>query len=149
MLNNGAGNNASWCVASKDMSKAVGFTMQKLVVPNTQFACFFANGLKDDAVYHFYNRRLKHNIKEFGELVNMVSPIHIKQGSLVQELASKFVKLDGETEDYTAYGDTLMYAGVKLKQSFSATGYSEDVRLYQDFAARLYFMEEVNADDNA
>lgn len=149
VLNNGAGNNASWCVASKDMSKAVGFTMQKLVVPNTQFACFFANGLKDDAVYHFYNRRLKHNIKEFGELVNMVSPVHIKQGSLVQELASKFVKLDGETEDYTAYGDTLMYAGVKLKQSFSATGYSEDVRLYQDFAARLYFMEEVNADDNA
>ena len=68
--------------------------MQKLVVPNTQFACFFANGLKDDAVYHFYNRRLKHNIKEFGELVNMVSPVHIKQGSLVQELASKFVKLD-------------------------------------------------------
>lgn len=149
VLNNGAGNNASWCVASKDMSKAVGFTMQKLVVPNTQFACFFANGLKDDAVYHFYNRRLKHNIKEFGELVNMVSPVHIKQGSLVQELASKFVKLDGETEDYMAYGDTLMYAGVKLKQSFSATGYSEDVRLYQDFAARLYFMEEVNADDNA
>ena len=149
VLNNGVGNNASWCVASKDMSKAVGFTMQKLVVPNTQFACFFANGLKDDAVYHFYNRRLKHNIKEFGELVNMVSPVHIKQGSLVQELASKFVKLDGETEDYTAYGDTLMYAGVKLKQSFSATGYSEDVRLYQDFAARLYFMEEVNADDNA
>lgn len=149
VFNNGAGNNASWCVASKDMSKAVGFTMQKLVVPNTQFACFFANGLKDDAVYHFYNRRLKHNIKEFGELVNMVSPVHIKQGSLVQELASKFVKLDGETEDYTAYGDTLMYAGVKLKQSFSATGYSEDVRLYQDFAARLYFMEEVNADDNA
>ncbi len=149
VLNNGAGNNASWCVASKDMSKAVGFTMQKLVVPNTQFACFFANGLKDDAVYHFYNRRLKHNIKEFGELVNMVSPVHIKQGSLVQELASKFIKLDGETEDYTAYGDTLMYAGVKLKQSFSATGYSEDVRLYQDFAARLYFMEEVNADDNA
>lgn len=149
VLNNGAGNNTSWCVASKDMSKAVGFTMQKLVVPNTQFACFFANGLKDDAVYHFYNRRLKHNIKEFGELVNMVSPVHIKQGSLVQELASKFVKLDGETEDYTAYGDTLMYAGVKLKQSFSATGYSEDVRLYQDFAARLYFMEEVNADDNA
>lgn len=149
VLNNGAGNNASWCVASKDMSKAVGFTMQKLVVPNTQFACFFANGLKYDALYHFYNRRLKHNIKEFGELVNMVSPVHIKQGSLVQELASKFVKLDGETEDYTAYGDTLMYAGVKLKQSFSATGYSEDVRLYQDFAARLYFMEEVNADDNA
>lgn len=32
---------------------------------------------------------------------------------------------------------------------FPATGYSEDVRLYQDFAARLYFMEEVNADDNA
>ncbi len=76
------------------------------------------------------------------------SPVH-KTGLSCSGTSSKFVKLDGETEDYTAYGDTLMYAGVKLKQSFSATGYSEDVRLYQDFAARLYFMEEVNADDNA
>lgn len=40
------------------------------------------------------------------------------------------------------YGDTLMYHGVKLKQAFAATGYSEDVRHFQDFGSRMYFMEE-------
>lgn len=36
-----------------------------------------------------------------------------------------------------------MEAGVKLKQSFGATGYNEETRFFQDFGARLYFMEEL------
>jgi hypothetical protein len=30
-----------------------------------------------------------------------------------------------------------MHAGVKLAQGFSGTGYSDQVRLFQDFSARL------------
>ena len=65
---------------------------------------------------------------------------------MLQDILSKLKKMDGETEDYVAYGDTLMYSGVKLKQGFSATGYNENVRFFQDFATRLYFMEEVEDD---
>jgi alpha-galactosidase len=61
-------------------------------------------------------------------------------------VAAKFIKMNGEDEDYTAYGDTLMYAGVKLKSAFGATGYNDEVRFYQDFGARMYFMEAENAD---
>jgi alpha-galactosidase len=32
---------------------------------------------------------------------------------------------------------------VKLKQGFAATGYAQDVRFFQDFASRMYFMEEI------
>jgi alpha-galactosidase len=71
----------------------------------------------------------------------MVSPIHIKQDSLVHDVVAKFVKMDGETEDYVISGDTLMYAGVKLKQAFGGTGYNNEVRYFQDFASRVYFME--------
>lgn len=35
-----------------------------------------------------------------------------------------------------------MYHGVKLKQAFGGTGYNNEVRYFQDFAARMYFMEE-------
>ena len=38
-----------------------------------------------------------------------------------------YVKMDGETEDLYAYGDTLMYAGVHLKQGFAGTGVKKDM----------------------
>lgn len=50
---------------------------------------------------------------------------------MLQDILSKLKKMDGETEDYIAYGDTLMYSGVRLKQAFSATGYNENVRFFK------------------
>ena len=130
-----------WTCVSKNQTKAVGFLMQALVCPNTQFHTYFAKGLDPDRKYHFTNRTLKYNIKEFGDLVNTVAPIHIKQDSLAHNIIARFVKMDGEIEDYSAYGDTLMYHGVKLKQAFSGTGYNGEVRFFQDFSSRMYFME--------
>ena len=131
-----------WTCVAQDGKKAVGFIMQKLAVPNTQFHYYVAKGLKEDVKYHFYNRELKYNLKNFGDLVNMVSPVHIKQDSLTHNLISKFVKMDGEKEDCYVYGDTLMYSGIRLKQAFAGTGYNEEVRYFQDFCSRIYFMEE-------
>jgi alpha-galactosidase len=50
--------------------------------------------------------------------------------------------MDGELEDCMAYGDTLMYSGVKLAPAFGGTGYDENVRYFQDFGSRLYLLEE-------
>ena len=109
---------------------------------NTPHTCFYAKGLDPEKRYHFYNRALKYNIKDFGDLVNTVSPVHIKQDSLALDLIARFKKMDGEIEDCHAAGDMLMYHGVKLKQAFGGTGYNNEVRYFQDFAARMYFMEE-------
>ena len=85
---------------------------------------------------------MKHNIKSFGDLVNTQAPIHIKQDSLLHNVVAKFVKLDGETENYLMRGDVLMRGGVNLKQPFGGTGYNDQVRYFQDFGARTYFVEE-------
>ena len=85
---------------------------------------------------------MKHDIREFGDLINTAAPIHIRKNSLIHHAVAKFVKMDGETEDYLVYGDGLMQAGVNLKQAFSATGYNSEVRYFPDFASRMYFMEE-------
>lgn len=130
-----------WTCVSPDKKKAVGLLFQKLVVPNTSFSCYRAKGLDEEACYHFYNRSLKYNLKDFGDLVNLVSPVHIKQDSLTHNLISHFVKMDGETEDCMVCGDELMYHGVKLKAAFASTGYSDQVRFFPDFGSRLYFME--------
>ena len=63
-------------------------------------------------------------------------------GSAVHDIVSKFVKLDGETEDVTVYGDTLSSAGVMLSPGFSSTGFNDKTRVFPDFASRLYFAEK-------
>ena len=130
-----------WTCVSADRKRAVGLLMQQLAVPNTTTEVYHARGLEPDVMYHFYGRKLQYNVKDFGDLVNTVAPIHIRQDSMVHNLVAKFVKMDGETEDLTASGDVLMYGGVKLKSAFAATGYDENVRYFPDFGCRMYFME--------
>ena len=137
------GNLHEWTVVSKDKKKAVGMIMQELVAANSQFEQYFAKGLLASQKYQFKNHGLKINIKDFGDLVNTMSPVHIKNNSMLQDLLARFYKLPGETEDAVVSGDTLMYAGYNLKQAFSATGISDQVRHFPDFASRLYFMEAV------
>ncbi len=136
-----SGNFTEWTCVSPDRKKAVGMLLQKLVVPNWQHAQYYAKGLDPKVCYHFTGRPLKHNVKEFGDLVNTVAPVHIKQDSLVHNVVARFVKMEGEVEDCYAYGDTLMYAGVRLTQAFAAVGYNAETRHFPDFASRLYFME--------
>ena len=136
-------NLVTWTCVAEDGKRAVGMMFQKLVIPNVSYACFQPIGLLPKQKYHVYNRIIKCNIKEFGDLVNTISPVHIKQDSVAHELIARFVKLDGETEDLTVYGDTLMFAGVKLKQAFAGTVYNSQVRHFQDFGSRMYFIESV------
>ena len=55
--------------------------------------------------------------------------------------ASGVYMLPCEEERYTAWGDLLMRAGLRFKQSFTGTGYNEDVRLMPDFSGRLYALK--------
>ena len=132
-----------WTCVSEDKSKAVGMLLQKMFCPNTHFEQYTPKGLLKDKKYLFYNRELTFNLKEFGGLINQVSPIHIRQNSLLHNMIAKFVRMPGEKECCMSYGSALMESGVKLKQGFGATGYSEDIRFSQDFASRMYFMEQV------
>lgn len=137
-----AGNHYQWNVVSEDRKTAIGMFVQREVQPNTMFAKFSAKGLDPQKMYHFFGQTKKYNIKEFGDLVNTVAPFHIKPDSFIHNTLAKFVKMDGETEDYICSGGSIMYDGVKLHQAFVGTGYSDQVRYFPDYASRLYFMEE-------
>lgn len=141
------GNIHEWTCVSKDKNKAVGMLLSELAQANQPFGQFCPKGLDSEKKYHFYNIEKKCSVKTFGDLVNMIAPVHIRQGSLLHNVVDHFVKMPGETEDYTAYGQVLM-GGVKLKSAFAGTGYNEQTRLFNDFASRLYFMESVEVQDN-
>lgn len=132
-----------WMVVSPDKRRAVTMIWDKLTTPNNFYRKIKTAGLDESFTYHVYNIKLKHNIKQFGSLVNQVSPVHIKQDSFVHNTIAKFYKMDGETEDYTVSGALLNNAGIKLKQAFGGTGFDDETRLFKDFSSRMYFFEKV------
>ncbi|MCR5591938.1 MAG: alpha-galactosidase [Lachnospiraceae bacterium] len=136
------GNTASFNAVSADRSRGVALYYRKLSVPNDQSGTIKMHGLEKDALYRFYNRPFKLDVRMFGDLINMIAPVHVKNGSAVHDLVSKFVKLDGEQEDYTVYGDVLSEAGVHLLPAFSSTGFNSRTRVFPDFSSRLYFAEK-------
>ena len=135
-----SGNLHEWTCVSPDRQKAVGMIVQSLVEPNTMREMYYPKGLEEDTRYHFYNIEKKRSVKPFGDLVNMISPVHIKYDSMIHKAVDKFVKMPGEVEDYISYGSTLM-AGVRLKSAFAGTGYDDNTRYFADFESRMYFME--------
>lgn len=131
-----------WLTVAKDKMSAVGLYLQKEATPNLTYGKFKTKGLAADKIYHFTNRQQIFNLKEFGDLINMISPIHIKKDSLAHNIIAMVKKMPGEVEDSTAYGDVFNHAGVKLKPAFGGTGYNDNVRLFKDYASRLYLWEQ-------
>ena len=132
-----------WQVLSEDKSKAISLLYRFLARPNDSADILYAKGLKGDAMYHVSVRETSISIKEFGNLVNQISPISIKEEGILQSAVNKVYMLKGEKEEYVVSGSLLMHAGIKLKQRFIGTGYNEDTRIMGDFSSRLYIIEEI------
>ena len=132
-----------WTCVSKDKKRAVGLLLQELVTPNSPYDIYRPRGLDPDRYYRFYNREEKQDIRRFGDLINTAAPIHVKQDSMLHRAIARFYQMPGETEDLVVRGSVLMEAGIALSPAFAGTGYSDQVRYFQDFSARLYFMEAV------
>lgn len=133
----------SWNIVSKDKETAIGVYMQGQVLANSPCDTFKAKGLDPDMIYHIQNHFIQHNIKDFGDLVNTISPVYIKKDSLAHNVLAKFIKMDGEKDDFIVSGSVLNEAGMTLKMSFTGTGFDPDVRFFPDYGARIYIMEKV------
>jgi alpha-galactosidase len=86
------------------------------------------------------------SILDFGDLINYVSPIHIKPNSLLHKTVDMFMKVKSENESLKAYGNCLNQAGWALKQPFTA-GLHEDARIMFDQSARLYLFEKCETEE--
>lgn len=139
-----SGNIHEWICVSEDKRYAVGLLLQELMQPNNQSQRFFAFGLDPAKTYRLYSIPERMDIKQFGSLINNVTPFHIKQDSLVHNMLAKAVKLNGEREDMTVKGDILLKTGVALRPAFAGTGFDLNTRVFPDFAARLYYIEAID-----
>ncbi len=133
-------NRCEWMVVSDDGSEAIVGEFQHLLVPNTEKPPLRLAYLREDALYEVEARPQVIDIRSFGSLINHLLPFRVNaSGHLMHTVADRYM-MACEEEKYTAYGDMLMYAGIRQKQSFTGTGYTKDVRILPDFGSRMHFL---------
>ncbi len=136
--------NSSWIVVNSDATQAVAnFTngIAETVCPQQYLPI---TGLDDSKMYNIKTRQQIYSIKQFGSLINMIAPIHVKEeGKLQNWLDNNLALLKGECQNYTMGGDVLNTAGMSLCSQWMGTGLNGDVRILGDFGSRLYGIDEV------
>lgn len=141
-LKNGEHGVYQWMTIAPEQDCAIGLYLQTQVTANFSQAVFQTKGLLADRLYRFTNRPLDVDVREFGDLINTIAPMHIKQNGLLHQIAAQFVKMHSEKEDYLVTGGALNQVGVRLKQGFAGVGYNDEMRFFQDYSSRLYLIEQ-------
>ncbi|MBO4856435.1 MAG: alpha-galactosidase [Bacilli bacterium] len=130
-----------WQVLSKDKKSSLIGHFNVLQLTHAPETILNANGLIDEQKYKIDVVSLEHNIKEFGGLVNMLTPVHLNPNGWVVNLLSKKMTIPYEKESYVAYGNAINNKGIILNPEWSASGLNEGVRVLEDFGSRLYLVK--------
>ena len=139
-------NYKKWEVLSKDKKQCVIGHFNVLQKTNAPESFLDAKDLLDDQKYKIDVVHIEHNIKEFGGLVNMLTPFHVNPNGWLVNFISKRMTIPGEKESYVTYGSVLNNRGLILNPEWSASGMNEGVRILEDFGSRLYVitLDETN-----
>lgn len=123
---------------AQDGSDAAACYYEGQVIPNYTYKHLRTKGLDENAVYVLEVRNLQYSVKIMGDLINMVTPVHVKPDSLTQSAIDKVVKLPGEKECVKASGAVFNRVGVNLAPGFAGTGYNDRTALWTEHGLRLY-----------
>jgi len=129
-------------VISPDGAEAAGVHFVWENQPNPKSIPLYCRGLEGETIYHLTNHPTQSRITDFGSLVNYMSPVRIRSGSLVEKAADRFVKLPSDALKLTASGEAFCRRGFYPVQPFGGTGFNGPTRLMRDFDSRLYIWEK-------
>ena len=134
----------SWLVLSNDKKEAIIGYYNKLQVPNPKTTILKGVDFLDDELYLMEVRPQEHNIKLFGGLINMISPVRLNEDGFLVNRISHFKTMPGEKESYLLSGSLVNNGGIKLNPEWAGVGYSDGVRILADFGSRLYHFRVKN-----
>lgn len=137
---------AVWMVLSDDRKEGMFGYFQGLGKSNPSIDILQGINLIDIALYHVTARHQETNIKTFGGLINMVSPVKVNEDGRLVDFISKHKTLEGllkksYDEAYDAFGDAFNYGAIKLEPQWAGTGFDEHVRVMADFGSRMYYFK--------
>lgn len=131
-------------VVSKDKKHAAYLFFQTTNKSISEELYLDFKGLSNDTQYSIHSIDYHHNIMEFGGLVNQISPIHIKNGSGLHKLLSKFIKMNERGENIVSSGSLLNNSLLPVSNAFVGTGFNDKTRLMFDNDSRLYLVDYIN-----
>ena len=100
-------------------------------------------GLNEQASYSIATRPEYFDIRDFGDMINHISPVKLKPDGAVANVVSKVYRYPSETTEVTLSGAALAHSGLKLGMKWSGSGISKTSRIMFDFAARAYYLKKV------
>lgn len=135
---------AAWAVKKGDEAVVGWFNGLQSTHPRAAF--FPGEGYEEEGLYSIDVREESHDLRLFGGLINMVSPVHLNpEGFLLREIAKRR-RFPGEKESYVASGSMINNGAVRLDPEWMATGLDENVRVLADFGSRLYVVKKLKQD---
>ena len=97
-----------------------------------------ATGLKDDQLYRIDSRPLTIDIKTFGGLINMISPVRLNPSGSLVDLISRHKGIPADVVSMIANGKLLNDGLVPLHHEWNGTGLEETTAVRGDYGSRLY-----------
>ncbi|MBQ7860247.1 MAG: GH36 C-terminal domain-containing protein, partial [Faecalibacterium sp.] len=131
----------SWLVVDQTGENAMVLDAIGRLTPNSETPPLRLKGLDPQQCYRLEVRPELMDVRDFGSLINHVLPVRVNSSGLLVRTVAQHYMMPAETEQYEAWGDLLMYAGLKQFQRFTGTGYTDEVRMMPDYAARLYRLQ--------
>lgn len=131
-----------WSVVSREKDCAIVGYYQQLAHPNPGTERYQLENLDEEFRYSVKNRPQYIDIRQFGELINMVLPVDLKtDGFLHSKIADNYL-YEVEKTEFCAFGDQLMYRGLVPRQQFYGTGLDKNIAFIGDFGSRLFVLEK-------
>lgn len=101
----------------------------------------YVRGLDDNRIYTIKSKSFIHNIRQFGHLINLVSPVKVNADGMLVGNISKIRGMDASAQLYQASGAALK-EGLCLNPLFVSSGYNNYIRIPLDFGSDMYVIKE-------
>ena len=112
--------------------------MNFLQTPHPGIEKIVPKNLQKDCLYTYAVRHEEIDFRRFGSLINMITPIHLKEEGKIVNFISRRYGYDSEKFEGEVHGSMLLGGGLKLARQWAGTGMNEQTRIVLDFGGRLY-----------
>ena len=139
-LDSHSDNFKKWQVLSKDRKTSLVGHFNVLQKSNAPECHLDTKGLLDNQKYDVEVVKQEIDIREFGSLINALTPFHVNPNGWLVRLISKFKTIPCDDYKCQVYGSVLNNSGLVLHPEWSGNGLNDKVRVMRDFGSRLYII---------
>ena len=125
----------------QNKKESIASKFRRLVHAVPEFDKLQVPGLDEKKTYSIISKPYLHNLKQFGNLINFVTPVKVNSESKIIDVLTDIKGMEASLQEYTASGAALK-EGICLEPLFLGTGYNEYIRIPLDYGSDMYEIKE-------